>query len=80
MKHDLANENEQFSPADSTGNRGTFHAWKSEIAKRHRFPDLNYGEDWPWCEAMLKEVRTQARAGDAPLYVYNHNPETSEAR
>lgn len=43
--------------------RKPFHMcfWRSEIAKRHAFQDVSFGEDWKWCESMLKEVHTETR-------------------
>ena len=43
--------------------RKPFHCcvWRSELAKMERFPDIQYYEDWAWCEKVLRHVKVQAR-------------------
>jgi len=53
--------------------------WKSEIAKRHAFPDKGYGEDVDWVVKANKDVKTEARI-DKVLYFYQFNPLVSETR
>lgn len=54
-------------------------AWRAELAKRHRFPAVNLGEDFDWSERASGEVRVQARI-DRALYFYNFCIHTSETR
>jgi hypothetical protein len=53
-------ENEVYRP-NSKIKRMPFHvcAWKTKIAQRYDFVDLNYSEDWYWCEHLLKETKTE---------------------
>lgn len=41
--------------------RRPFHmcAWNARVAKKTPIPFTNWGEDWAWCEAMLREVKTE---------------------
>jgi hypothetical protein len=53
-------ENENYRP-NSNIKRMPFHvcAWRSKIAQKYDFVDLNYSEDWYWCEQLLKETKTE---------------------
>lgn len=51
---------------------------KSEYAKRYKFDDSNYGEDWKWFEQVLTHCKTEAHT-DAILHQYNHSAKHSEA-
>ena len=53
-------------------------AWKSSIAKSHRFPNSSYGEDWEWVQALIREAKTQARV-DKALHYYRFDDTVSEA-
>jgi hypothetical protein len=78
-RHDLHNANEEYNPAGFCRKPWHIHYWRREIAQAARFPDLSYGEDWPWCEQMLRHAKTQARASEKPLYTYHFDPAVSEA-
>jgi hypothetical protein len=82
VSHALGNPNEQYNPRGFKRAPWHIHAWRREISQRHldAFPDSNYGEDWPWCEAMLRDVKTEARTGDIPLYHYRYDSKITEAR
>jgi hypothetical protein len=51
-------------------------AIRSEIAKRHRFSNMNNAEDWDWMERVLKDVKTEAHTSQI-LHQYNHSKLTS---
>lgn len=51
---------------------------KSEIAKRHSFPDINYGEDSEWIKKVLSECFTESHT-DQILHSYQHSVRFSEA-
>ncbi len=53
--------------------------WRSEIAKRHAFPDKNYSEDVNWVSKACADLKTEAQI-DKVLYFYNFNQSTSETR
>lgn len=80
VRHSIAFENEQYNPAGFKRKPWHIHAWRRELAQAAKFPDTNYGEDWPWCEQMLKHVKTEARASEEPLYLYRFNDAVTEAR
>lgn len=76
------NEEAQF---DKAGNyidikRRPFHvcAWKAEIAKSEDFADAGYGEDWHWCERLLKQVKTQVKI-DKVLHHYIYDDKVTAA-
>lgn len=72
-------ENEDYIP-NTTFKRMPFHvcAWRTEIAKKYNFPDLNYGEDLKWCKQLLTETKTEYHI-DKILhsYIYNDNITTT---
>jgi glycosyltransferase involved in cell wall biosynthesis len=76
---DLKNENNEFKK-DRTVKRKPFHvcAFKGEIARKHRFNDSNYGEDWQWCEMVLEDVKTQYKI-DKIIHTYVFDSEVTEA-
>lgn len=53
--------------------------WKSNIAKKHIYQDINFGEDVDWviraCDDIKKEVRI-----DKVLYFYDFDSTVSETR
>jgi len=53
--------------------------WKSSIAKRHMYPNLNYGEDVNWVVRACKDVRNEVRI-DKVLYFYDFNSAVTETR
>ena len=76
---DINNENGEFKK-DKIIKRKPFHvcAFKGEIARKHRFPDTNYGEDWQWCELVLKDVKTQYKI-EKILHTYVFDSNVTEA-
>lgn len=83
VSYGLNNENQEARKVNGVWvdvDRKPFHtcAWKTEIAKRHHFPDASYGEDWHWCERVLKDVRTETVL-TAPIMCYHWNEDVTEA-
>jgi len=60
--------------------RKPFHtcAWKTEIAKKYRFPDASYGEDWHWCKRVLQDVKTEHKI-HVPIMCYHWDSKITEA-
>lgn len=60
--------------------RKPFHVcvWRSEIAKKHRFPDASYGEDWHWAQRALNDVKRQVRINET-LHLYTYDDAITEA-
>lgn len=60
--------------------RKPFHtcAWRSSLAKKHRFPDASYGEDWHWCKRVLGGVTSQFKI-ETPLLCYSWSQSVTEA-
>jgi hypothetical protein len=52
--------NQEYFP-NSIIQRMPFHvcAWRSEIAKKHKFTDKNYSEDWFWSQQLIKDAKTE---------------------
>jgi glycosyltransferase involved in cell wall biosynthesis len=75
----LGNNDEQSTP-DKIVNRNCWHICpiKSEIAKRHRFPFINYSEDSEWMSSVLDDCYTEAHT-DQILHSYRHSVKFSEA-
>jgi glycosyltransferase involved in cell wall biosynthesis len=61
-------------------NRRPFHicAWKSEIAKKSKFADVGYGEDWDWCRRLLTRTKTQYKI-DNLVHHYVFDSSVTEA-
>lgn len=76
---DIKNENKEFNCLGIT-KRKPFHvcAWKSSIAKEHRFADINFGEDWHWCKRVLHNVHTQKKINKV-LHYYIYDSKITEA-
>lgn len=76
---DINNDNQEFKK-DTTIKRQPFHvcAFKGKIARKYHFPDTNYGEDWQWCELVLKDVKTQYKI-DSIIHIYVFDFEVTEA-
>jgi hypothetical protein len=53
--------------------------WKRDIALRHAFDSVNYGEDVDWVKRAVKDVLIEERI-DKVLYYYNFNDATTETR
>ena len=77
-QHGIAFENEQYRPEGFKRKPWHIHAWRGDYARVTPFPDLMYGEDWPWCESMLKTVTKHVKI-DRPLYHYRFDDATTEA-
>ena len=57
-------------------NRKPFHvcAWRSTIAKKCKFIDKNYSEDWFWAEQLNKLAKSEYHIDKAiHTYIYNDN-------
>lgn len=68
----IYNENEQVSSAKIVRRRPfPVCAFKTEMARRVRFKDVNYSEDWDWSKRVLKTVKTEAKTRKV-LHIYNH--------
>ncbi len=72
--------NEGFTPG-ATIKRRPFHvcAFRGDIARRYHFPDKMYGEDWAWCEQVLKDVTTQVKIPEI-IHTYIFDSEVTEAK
>jgi len=53
--------------------------WKTEIAKRHMFPEKNYEEDIEWAKKANADISTEYRI-EKVLYFYRFNSQVSETR
>jgi len=76
---DLCNENREFTPTRMTP-RKPYHvcAWRGDMARKYRFPDLNYDEDRQWLVHLWKEAKTQYKIGKE-LHTYIFDKDVSEA-
>ncbi len=54
-------------------------AWKTELAKSSRFPDLNYSEDSLWLEPLWKKAKFQYKINEI-LHEYHYRSAVSEAK
>lgn len=61
--------------------RKPFHVcpFKRSVAQKHHFPDANYGEDWHWCERVLRDVTTSHKT-NTPIMCYNWASDITEAK
>ena len=50
------------------------HAIRGEIARAHRFPDMQWGEDYEWLKGVRAQVKTAVKA-QSVLYFYAWRPE-----
>ncbi len=53
-------------------------AWRSDLAKSARFPDISYGEDAEWAAQLWPKIERQVRI-DKVLHYYNWSPDITEA-
>ena len=53
-------------------------AWRSDLAKMARFPDISYGEDAAWAAQLWPKVKRQVRI-DKVLHHYRWSPSVTEA-
>ena len=51
--------------------------WKSNIAKKHMYKDLNYEEDVRWVKEACVDIKNEVRI-DKVLYFYFYNSEKTE--
>lgn len=65
--------NEQMSP-DYEVHRAPWHMCpvRSSIAKKYKFPDENYAEDWNFMIQVLADVQTEAHS-ERIIHSYRHN-------
>lgn len=75
----LFNNNEEAT-SDNEVKRNVWHICpiKREIALKHSFDDINYGEDWLWISKMLQELKTEAKSNSI-IHNYNHYEIISES-
>lgn len=52
-------------------------AWR-DIHKIHKFPAINYGEDWVWVEQAIVYANSESHI-DKVLHGYNFSPDVTEA-
>lgn len=73
MQMSLGNPNEESKPG--IVKRAPWHICpvRSTLAKRYKFDNTNYGEDWSWFEKVVGNCQTEAHS-EAILYQYNHGP------
>ena len=53
-------------------------AWRREISQHHRFPDINYGEDWKWVEKFIQYADSEVHI-DAVLHYYRYDDAVTRA-
>lgn len=53
--------------------------YNAKIAKKHKFPAINFHEDTGWVEQAQKEIKKQVRINKV-LYYYDHRTRTSDRR
>jgi len=70
--------NEQARPGII--NRRPWHICpvRSELAKRAKFPESNYGEDWIWFEQVLAMCQTEEHT-ESVIHSYIHSIKVSQA-
>lgn len=66
---------------DVINQRAAWHvcAWKRTVALRSRFPWINYGEDWAFCEPLNALTLTETHIAK-PLHEYHYRSEVTEAK
>ena len=62
-----------------TGKPAHTMVYRSEIAKKYRYPEKNRGEDMSWVSQACLDIKKQSRI-DKLLYYYDFNKSTSETR
>lgn len=53
-------------------------AWRREISQPHRFPDINYGEDWKWVEKFIQYAESEVHI-DEVLHYYRYDDAVTRA-
>tara|TARA_R110000868_G_scaffold394435_1_gene665781 strand:+ start:620 stop:1234 length:615 start_codon:yes stop_codon:yes gene_type:complete len=68
----LRNPQQQINP-DKITYRPPWHVCpvRLDYAKKFKFPDSNYGEDWQWFKQVLKLCKTEAHT-DRIIHQYTH--------
>lgn len=76
----LNNTDEPFKGKSGITKRRPWHVccWKSSIAKRCEFPELNWGEDSPWVDQATPLAKTEVHIPEV-LHIYAHYDSTSES-
>jgi hypothetical protein len=71
--------NGPFTPGGTT-QRNAWHvcAFRANLAKRHHFPDTNYGEDWAWARHVSADAQTEVHI-PLILHTYRHDQATTAA-
>jgi glycosyltransferase involved in cell wall biosynthesis len=77
-RHDATHQNEPYSVDGFRRAPWQMHVWRGNVARYTPFPDMMYGEDWPWCEEMLKRVNVSTKI-NAALYHYRYSDAGTEA-
>lgn len=62
-----------------TGKPAHTMVYRAEIAKKHAFKSINYGEDSDWVIRACQDIKKQSRI-DKVLYFYDFRASTSETR
>lgn len=72
------NQNEPFKGNGLVTKRKPWHicCWKSEIAKKCKFPNLNWGEDSPWVDQATALAKTEYFIPEI-MHIYSHYDATS---
>jgi glycosyltransferase involved in cell wall biosynthesis len=75
----LGHSNDEWVPG-KLATRGAWHvcAWWRQLALQSKFPAINYGEDWAWCERLNKMAETEVHIPKL-LHVYRYDKNVSEA-
>lgn len=79
----IQNQNEEAKVIEGVWQdikRQPFHicVWRSELAKKHRFTDASYGEDWHWAKRVIEDVGSEAKI-DKHLHYYRYSDAVTEA-
>lgn len=76
----MNNPNERYMYGMKHVKRPPFHMcfWKSDIAKKAKFEDSSYGEDYAWCLEMYPHIKTETHI-DKYLHLYRYDDRTSES-
>lgn len=80
VNFDLNHKENEVFVTDGITQRMPFHvcAFKRSLAVKEQFEPINWGEDWEWCERVLKRVKTQHKIEEV-LHIYTHDKEISRA-
>lgn len=53
------------------------NAWRSSIAKQHRFEDKSWAEDWDWCAKVIPHLKTETHINRV-LHLYRFREKVSQ--